>query len=57
MFGQTLTDTPYVQAGEWAEILERLYSATGPLDFDGRYYQLKQAVFCRPRCNRRARSP
>ena len=44
MFGQTLTDTPYVQAGEWAEILERLYSATGPLDFDGRYYQLKQAV-------------
>ena len=44
MFGQTLTDTPYVQAGEWAQILESLYNATGPLDFEGRYYQLKQAV-------------
>ena len=55
MFGQTLTDTPYVQAGEWAQILESLYNATGPLDFEGRYYQLKQAVSSRPPCNRRAR--
>lgn len=44
MFGTTLTDTPYVQAGEWTDILTRLYNSDTPFDFEGQFYQLKQAV-------------
>lgn len=44
MFGQRLNDEPYAQAGEWADILERLYNTCEPLDYEGRFYQLKQAV-------------
>jgi FMNH2-dependent dimethyl sulfone monooxygenase len=43
MFGATLTESPYVQAGEWAEILTRLYKESAPFDYAGKFYQLKQA--------------
>ncbi|QGZ66010.1 LLM class flavin-dependent oxidoreductase [Paraburkholderia acidisoli] len=44
MFGTKLSETPYVQAAEWTEILTRLYNDPAPLDFAGQFYQLKQAV-------------
>ncbi|MFT0172605.1 LLM class flavin-dependent oxidoreductase [Paraburkholderia mimosarum] len=44
MFGATLTDTPYAQAGEWAEIITRLYTESAPFDYSGDFYHLKQAV-------------
>ncbi|VVE16666.1 pyrimidine monooxygenase RutA [Pandoraea cepalis] len=44
MFGQKLSEAPYVQAGEWTEILTQLYGATEPIDFEGQFYQLRQAI-------------
>lgn len=44
MFGMKLSDDPYGQAAEWAEILVRLYNDGAPLNYDGRFYHLKDAV-------------
>jgi alkanesulfonate monooxygenase SsuD/methylene tetrahydromethanopterin reductase-like flavin-dependent oxidoreductase (luciferase family) len=44
MFGMRLGEAPYEQAAEWSEILVRLYNEPAPFDYDGRYYQLRQAV-------------
>jgi alkanesulfonate monooxygenase SsuD/methylene tetrahydromethanopterin reductase-like flavin-dependent oxidoreductase (luciferase family) len=44
MFGSELVERPYDKAAEWAQILFRLYSAQEPFDFDGQYYQLRQAI-------------
>lgn len=47
MFGLTAEAERYAQALEWYEIISRIYTATEPFDFDGKFYQLKQ-VFGRP---------
>lgn len=44
MFGTPLVEKGYDQASEWIDILERLYAADEPLDHEGSYYRLKQAV-------------
>lgn len=44
MFGGKLVERPYDQAAEWSEILNTLYNTEVPLDYDGQYYQLTQAV-------------
>jgi len=44
MFGAELVERPYEKAAEWSDILTRLYSEDAPFDFDGQYYQLKQAI-------------
>ena len=44
MFGVPLVEKGYDQAAEWIDIIERLYTSDEPFDFDGSYYQLKQAV-------------
>ena len=44
MFGTPLVEKGYDQAAEWIEILERLYASSEPLDHDGAFYHLKQAV-------------
>jgi alkanesulfonate monooxygenase SsuD/methylene tetrahydromethanopterin reductase-like flavin-dependent oxidoreductase (luciferase family) len=44
MFGVSLHDDAYGQAGEWIQILETAYASQEPFDFEGRYYRLKGAV-------------
>ena len=44
MFGTPLVEKGYDQASEWLEIVERLYASDQPLDYDGAYYRLKEAV-------------
>ena len=44
MFGTPLVEKGYDQATEWIEIVERLYASDEPLDYEGAYYHLKQAV-------------
>ncbi|MEP6567237.1 MAG: LLM class flavin-dependent oxidoreductase, partial [Mesorhizobium sp.] len=44
MFGTPLVEKGYDQAAEWIEILEKLYASDQPLDYDGTYYRLKEAV-------------
>lgn len=44
MFGTPLSEDPYAQAAEWAEIIFKLYAGEQPLDHEGRFYQLKNAV-------------
>lgn len=44
MFGVPLVEKGYEQAAEWIDIVERLYAAEEPIDFEGTYYRLKQAV-------------
>jgi FMNH2-dependent dimethyl sulfone monooxygenase len=44
MFGTPLVEKGYDQAAEWIEILEKLYASAEPLDYDGTYYRLKEAV-------------
>ena len=44
MFGTPLVEKGYDQAAEWLEILEKLYASDQPLDYDGTYYRLKEAV-------------
>lgn len=44
MFGVKLISEGYKQAGEWTEILYRLYEGGDPFDFDGEFYQLKGAI-------------
>ena len=44
MFGTPLVEKGYDQAAEWIDIVEKLYAAEEPLDHDGAFYRLKQAV-------------
>lgn len=44
MFGVPLVEKGYDQASEWLQIVEQVYASNEPVDFDGTYYQLKQAV-------------
>ena len=44
MFGTPLVEKGYDQASEWLDVLERLYASDEPIDHDGTYYQLKEAV-------------
>lgn len=44
MFGATVADDAYVQAGEWIEIVERAYASGEPFDFEGKHYRLKNVV-------------
>ncbi|MBU6497963.1 MAG: LLM class flavin-dependent oxidoreductase [Rhodospirillales bacterium] len=40
-FGLTMIEDRYAQGLEWFEILSRVLADTGPFDFDGRFYKLK----------------
>ena len=40
-FGLKLIDDRYKQGLEWFEVLRRIHADTGPFDFNGTYYQLK----------------
>ena len=44
MFGVPLVEKGYDQASEWLEIVGRVYASDEPVDFDGTYYKLTQAV-------------
>ncbi|WP_118135884.1 LLM class flavin-dependent oxidoreductase [Oceanicella sp. SM1341] len=44
MFGLERTDAPYEQAAEWISLIERLYTAPEPFDFEGKFYSVKGAV-------------
>jgi alkanesulfonate monooxygenase SsuD/methylene tetrahydromethanopterin reductase-like flavin-dependent oxidoreductase (luciferase family) len=44
MFGIAVEGDLYERAGEWLEIVERAYASPEPFSFDGKYYQLKNAV-------------
>ena len=44
MFGTPLVEKGYDQAAEWIGIVEKLYASDEPIDFDGAYYHLKEAV-------------
>ena len=43
MFGIPLRehDERYDYSAEWVSILKRIYSETGPFDYDGKYFSLK----------------
>ena len=44
MFGVPLVEKGYDQAAEWIDIIERVYGSDTPIDFNGSYYQLAEAV-------------
>jgi FMNH2-dependent dimethyl sulfone monooxygenase len=44
MFGIDKVDAPYDQAGEWIDIITRLYAEDAPFDYEGTYYQLRGAA-------------
>ncbi|MBB4063861.1 LLM class flavin-dependent oxidoreductase [Gellertiella hungarica] len=44
MFGVPLVEKGYDQASEWIEIIEKVYGSDEPIDHEGTYYHLKQAV-------------
>jgi alkanesulfonate monooxygenase SsuD/methylene tetrahydromethanopterin reductase-like flavin-dependent oxidoreductase (luciferase family) len=48
MFGLDLIEERYEQGLEWFEIMNRLYTADAPFDYDGKFYKLK-AVSGKPR--------
>ncbi len=41
MFGLELIEDRYGQGMEWFDILKRIHADTGPFDYDGKYYKLK----------------
>ncbi len=41
LFGLKLIEDRYEQGLEWFDIINRIYTATEPFDYDGKYYQLK----------------
>ena len=41
LFGLPMIEDRYAQGREWAQIIERLYAADAPFDFDGQFYALK----------------
>lgn len=44
MFGLSRVEAPYDQAGEWIEIISRLYTESEPFDHSGTHYTLKGAA-------------
>ena len=40
-FGLTMIEDRYEQGLEWFEIMSRIHADTGPFDFNGKYYQLR----------------
>ena len=48
MFGLELIEERYEQGLEWFEIMNRIYTADAPFDYDGKFYKLK-AVSGKPR--------
>ncbi len=54
LFGLPMIEDRYAQGVEWAEILERIYTAEAPFDYDGQFYQLK-GVAGKPRPVQRPR--
>lgn len=44
IFGIDKADAPYDQAGEWIDIIGRLYAEKTPFDYDGTYYRLRKAA-------------
>lgn len=44
MFGVSLAEKGYDQAGEWLDVLEKCYASNEPFDYDGTYYKLKNVV-------------
>ena len=48
MFGLELIEERYAQGLEWFEIMNRIYTADAPFDYDGKFYKLK-AVSGKPR--------
>ncbi len=41
LFGLPMIEDRYAQGREWAQVVERLYAADVPFDFDGQFYSLK----------------
>jgi FMNH2-dependent dimethyl sulfone monooxygenase len=41
---KALATVDHIQAAEWIDIVEKLYASDEPIDFDGTYYRLKDAV-------------
>ena len=41
LFGLPMIEDRYAQGLEWFEIMNRIYTAAEPFDFDGKFYQLK----------------
>ena len=41
LFGLEMVADRYAQGLEWFEIMRRIHADTGPFDFDGQFYQLK----------------
>ena len=48
MFGLELIEARYEQGLEWFDIMNRIYTADAPFDYDGKFYKLK-AVSGKPR--------
>lgn len=44
MFGLDRVDAPYDQAGEWIDVISRLYTESNPFDHAGKYYTLTGAA-------------
>ena len=51
MFGLELIEARYEQGLEWFEIMNRIYTADAPFDYDGKFYKLK-SVSGKPRPTR-----
>ncbi len=43
LFGLEMIEDRYAQGLEWFEIMRRIHADTGPFDYDGRFYRLKNA--------------
>jgi FMNH2-dependent dimethyl sulfone monooxygenase len=41
LFGLELIEDRYAQGLEWFDIINRIYTATAPFDYDGKFYHLK----------------
>ena len=54
LFGLPMIEDRYAQGREWAQVIERLYAAEQPFDFDGAFYALKN-VSGKPRPVQRPR--
>lgn len=40
LFGLDKVDAPYDQAAEWLAVIEKLFTAAEPFDFEGKYYRI-----------------
>ena len=43
LFGLPMIEDRYAQGLEWVEVMERLYAGGAPFDYDGKFYQLRNA--------------